>query len=80
MKPSDSVFLSYARRVKVETLLAVLIVFIASDMRTLAPAHEDIVWPLHFRFSIAATLARDTWWMWTLIGTGSVLMLVGPFS
>ena len=49
IKPSDSVFLSYARRVKVETLLAVLIVFIASDMAGLSPpAHEDIVWPLHF--------------------------------
>ena len=71
-KPSDSTFLGYARRVKVETLLAVLIVFIASDM-------ADIVWPLHFRFSIAATLGKGTpWWMWTLIGTGSVLMLVGP--
>ena len=80
MKPSDSTFLSYARRVKVETLLAVLIVFIASDMAGLSPpAHEDIVWPLHFRFSIAATLGKGTpWWMWTLIGTGSVLMLVGP--
>ena len=80
IKPSDSVFLSYARRVKVETLLAVLIVFIASDMAGLSPpAHEDIVWPLHFRFSIAATLGKGTpWWMWTLIGTGSVLMLVGP--
>ena len=32
MKPSDSIILSYARRVKVETLLAVLIVIIASDM------------------------------------------------
>ena len=32
MKPSDSTILSYARRVKVETLLAVLIVFIASVM------------------------------------------------
>ena len=79
-KPSDSAFLGYARRVKVETLLAVLIVFITSDMAGLSPpAHEDIVWPLHFRFSIAATLGKGTpWWMWTLIGTGSVLMLVGP--
>ena len=43
------------------------------------PAHEDIVWPLHFRFSIAATLGKGTpWWMWALIGTGSVLMLAGP--
>jgi putative copper export protein len=32
MKPSDSTILSYARRIKVETLLAVLIVFIASNM------------------------------------------------
>jgi putative copper export protein/mono/diheme cytochrome c family protein/peroxiredoxin len=80
VKPSDSTILSYARRVKVETLLAVLIVFIASDMAGLSPpAHEDIVWPLHFRFSLAATLGKGTpWWMWTLIATGSVLILVGP--
>jgi copper resistance protein D len=80
MKPSDSTILSYARRVKVETLLAVLIVFVASDMAGLSPpAHEDVVWPLHFRFSLAATLGKGTpWWMWTLIGTGSVLILVGP--
>jgi putative copper export protein/mono/diheme cytochrome c family protein/peroxiredoxin len=79
-KPSDSTILSYARRVKIETFLAVLIVFIASDMAGLSPpAHEDIVWPLHFRFSIAASLGKGTpWWIWTLIGTGSVLILAGP--
>jgi copper resistance protein D len=78
-KPSDSIILSYARRVKIETLLAVLIVFIASDMAGLSPpAHEDIVWPLHFRFSLAATLGKATpWWMRTLIGSGSVLILAG---
>jgi putative copper export protein/mono/diheme cytochrome c family protein len=80
MKPSDSTILSYARRVKVETLLAVLIVFIASDMAGLSPpAHEDIVWPLHFRFSIAATLGRGTpWWIWTLLVSGGALILAGP--
>ena len=36
-KPSDSIFLSYARRVKVETLLAVLIVVVASDMAGSGP-------------------------------------------
>ncbi len=80
VKPSDSTILSYARRVKLETLLAVLIVFIASDMAGLSPpAHEDIVWPLHFRFSIAATLGKGTpWWIWTLLFSGSVLILAGP--
>jgi mono/diheme cytochrome c family protein/uncharacterized membrane protein/peroxiredoxin len=80
MKPSDSTILSYARRVKVETLLAVLIVFIASNMAGLSPpAHEDIVWPLHFRFSLAATLGKGTpWWIWTLVFAGSSLILVGP--
>ena len=79
-KPSDSTILSYARRVKVETLLAVLIVFIASVMAGLSPpAHEDIVWPLHFRFSLAATLGKATpWWIWTLVLAGSVLILAGP--
>jgi putative copper export protein/mono/diheme cytochrome c family protein len=80
MKPSDSTILSYARRVKVETLLAVLIVFIASSMSGRSPpAHEDIVWPLHFRFSPAATLGKGTpWWIWLLVLSGSALILVGP--
>jgi mono/diheme cytochrome c family protein/uncharacterized membrane protein/peroxiredoxin len=80
MKPSDSTILSYARRVKVETLLAVLIVFIASNMAGLSPpAHEDIVWPLHFRFSLSATLGKGTpWWIWSLVLSGSTLILVGP--
>jgi putative copper export protein/mono/diheme cytochrome c family protein/peroxiredoxin len=79
-KPSDSTILSYARRVKIETLLAVLIVFIASDMAGLSPpAHEEIVWPLHFRFSLAATLGKGSqWWIWTLVLAGSALILVGP--
>jgi putative copper resistance protein D len=80
MKPSDSTILSYARRVKLETLLAVLIVFIASDMAGLSPpAHEDIVGPLHFRFSLAATLGKGTpWWIWTLLLSGGALILAGP--
>jgi putative copper resistance protein D len=80
MKPSDSTILSYARRIKVETLLAVLIVFIASNMAGRSPpAHEDIVWPLHFRFSLVATLGKGTpWWIWTLVLAGSALILVGP--
>src|ERR1700730_10652834 len=80
MKPSDSTILSYARRVKVETLLAVLIVLIASDMAGLSPPeHEDAVWPLHFRFSLASTLVKGTpWWIWTLVLTGIALILAGP--
>ncbi|MDQ6703254.1 MAG: CopD family protein [Pseudomonadota bacterium] len=79
MKPSDSTILSYARRVKVETLLAVLIVIVASDMAGLSPPeHEDAVWPLHFRFSLAATLGPATpWWIWTLVLAGSALILAG---
>ena len=61
MKPSDSTIPSYASRVKIETVLAVLIVVIASDMAGLAPPeHENIVWPLPFRFSFAATLGKGT--------------------
>ncbi|HXW71517.1 MAG TPA: CopD family protein [Methylocella sp.] len=80
VKASDSVLFSYARRVKIETVMAVLIVFIASVMAGLSPpAHEDIVWPLHFRFSIVATLGKGTpWWMWALVVSGSLLILTGP--
>ena len=79
MKPSDFIILSYARRVNVETLLAVLIVIVASDMAGFSPpAHEDIVWPLHFRFSLAATLGKGTpWWIWSLLAGGSALVLAG---
>src|SRR5579883_422175 len=56
LKPSDEGFRSYANRVKIESVLAVLIVVVASDMAGLPPpAHENIVWPLPFRFSFAAT-------------------------
>ncbi|HUZ91337.1 MAG TPA: CopD family protein, partial [Methylocella sp.] len=76
LKPSDPVFLSYARRVKLETVLAVLIVVIASDMAGLAPPeHENIVWPLPFRFSFAATWAIP--WVPTRFLGGSALILLG---
>src|ERR1700730_20796 len=47
LKPGDSIFRSYASRVKFETFLALLIVIVASDMAGLAPPeHENIYWPL----------------------------------
>jgi putative copper resistance protein D len=76
LKPSDAAFRSYANRVKIETALAVLIVVVASDMAGLAPpAHENIYWPLPFRFSFAATWAAP--WVPTRFIGGSVLILAG---
>lgn len=76
LKPSDAVFRSYANRVKLETVLAVLMVVVASDMAGLAPpAHENIVWPLPFRFSFAATW-EVPWVPARFIG-GSVLIVAG---
>jgi copper resistance protein D len=75
-KPSDPVFRSYANRVKIETGLAILIVVIASQMAGMAPPeHENIFWPLPFRFSFAAT------WAAPLVPTrfigGGALILLG---
>jgi len=76
VKPSDPAFRSYANRVKLETLVAVLIVVVASDMAGLAPPeHENIVWPLPFRFSFAATWAIP--WVPTRFIAGHVLILLG---
>ncbi|MGH6852969.1 MAG: copper resistance D family protein, partial [Methylocella sp.] len=41
VKPSDSLILSYARRVKLETALALLFVVVASDMASLAPPEHE---------------------------------------
>ncbi|WP_198017218.1 CopD family protein [Methylocapsa acidiphila] len=73
-KPADSVFLSYARHVKVETFLAVLIVVFASYLAG-RNEHEDIVWPLPFRFSIAATWGGP--WVATSLFGGAALALLG---
>jgi copper resistance protein D len=76
LKPSDANFRSYANRVKLETVLAILIVVVASDMAGLAPPlHENIVWPLPFRFSFAATWLIP--WVPTRFISGSVLILAG---
>ncbi|MGH6822907.1 MAG: CopD family protein, partial [Methylocella sp.] len=76
VKPSDSIILSYAKRVKLETVLAVLIIVVASDMASLAPPeHENIVWPLPFRLSFAATWAIP--WVPTRFIGGNVLILLG---
>ncbi|MGH6796191.1 MAG: CopD family protein, partial [Methylocella sp.] len=76
VKPSDSIILSYARRVKLETALALLIVVVPSDMASLAPPeHENIVWPLPFRFSFAATWAIP--WVPTRFIGGHLLILLG---
>ena len=75
-KPSDPTFRSYASRVKLETLLAILIVVVASDMAGLAPPeHENIVWPLPFRFSFAASWPVP--WVPTRFLGGTALILAG---
>jgi putative copper export protein/mono/diheme cytochrome c family protein len=76
LKPGDSIIRSYARRVKFETVLALLIVLVASDMAGLAPPeHENIYWPLPFRFSFAATWPVP--WVPTRVIGGAVLILAG---
>ena len=75
-KPSDPTFRSYANRVKVETVLAILIVVVASEMAGLAPPeHENIVWPLPFRFSFAASWPVP--WVPTRFLGGTALFLAG---
>jgi putative copper export protein/mono/diheme cytochrome c family protein len=75
-KPSDSTFRSYASRVKFETVLAILIVIVASDMAGLAPPeHENIVWLLPFRFSFAASWPVP--WVPTRFLGGTALILAG---
>jgi putative copper export protein/mono/diheme cytochrome c family protein len=76
LKPGDSIFRSYARRIKFETVLALLIVVVASDMAGLAPPeHENIYWPLPFRFSLAATWPVP--WVRTEVICGALLILAG---
>jgi putative copper export protein/mono/diheme cytochrome c family protein len=75
-KPSDSTFRSYASRVKFETVLAILIVVVASDMAGLAPPeHENIVWLLPFRFSFAASWPVP--WVPTRFLGGTALIVAG---
>ncbi len=58
LKPGDPIIRSYAGRVKIETLLALLILIVASDMAGLAPPeHENILLPLPFPLSPAPNLA-----------------------
>ncbi|MBO0733391.1 MAG: CopD family protein [Methylocapsa sp.] len=76
LKPGDSIIRSYASRVKFETALALLIVLVASDMAGLAPPeHENIYWPLPFRFSLAATWPVP--WVPTRAIGGAVLIMAG---
>jgi putative copper resistance protein D len=76
LSPGDSTIRSYARRVKFETFLALLIVLVASSMAGLAPPeHEKIYWPLPFRFSLAATWPVP--WVPTQAISGAVLILIG---
>ena len=80
LRPVDRTFRRYANRVKVETALAVLIVVVASVLAGLAPPeHENIVWPLPFRFSFAATWSwafAPPWVAVRFIG-GDLLVLLG---
>jgi putative copper export protein/mono/diheme cytochrome c family protein len=66
----------YAKRVKVETGLAVLILVFASIMGNSAPPeHEDIYWPLPFRFSLRAAWGEP--WVPTLVIGGTLLLIAG---
>jgi putative copper resistance protein D len=76
VKPGDPIIKSYASRVKFETLLALLILVVASDMAGLAPPeHENIYWPLPFRFSLGATWPVP--WVPTRVCGGAALILAG---
>lgn len=76
LKPSDMTFGRYASRVKFETCLAILIVVFASIMAGMAPPeHENIFWPLPFRFSFAATWLIP--WVPTRFIVGGLLALCG---
>ncbi|MGH6819336.1 MAG: CopD family protein, partial [Methylocella sp.] len=76
LKPGDAIFRSYANRVKLEAVLALLIVVVASEMAGLAPPeHENIVWPLPFRFSFAASWPVP--WVPTRFLGGTALILAG---
>lgn len=73
---SEAGIAAYASKVKVETGLAVLILVSASFMGNSAPPeHEDIYWPLPFRFSLRATWGEP--WVPSLVIIGSVLFLAG---
>jgi putative copper resistance protein D len=73
---SEAGIAAYAAKVKVETGLAVLILVSASFMGNSAPPeHEDIYWPLPFRFSLRATWAEP--WVPSLVIIGAVLLLAG---
>ena len=72
LRPVDRTFRRYANRVKIETVLAVLIIVVASDLAGLAPPeHENIVWPLPFRFSFAAT------WSWAFVPPWIAIRFIG---
>ncbi|SFK50716.1 CopD family protein [Methylocapsa palsarum] len=76
MKPSDATIMSYARRVRIETAMAFLIVVVASEMaQRNPPEHEDIVWPFPFRFSIWSTWANP--WVPTMVVSGVLLTALG---
>lgn len=73
---SETGLASYAFRVKIETGLAVLVLIFASFMADSAPPeHENIYWPLPFRFSLRATWGVP--WVPTLVVVGTVLFLTG---
>ncbi|MCI0466212.1 MAG: CopD family protein, partial [Beijerinckiaceae bacterium] len=75
-RPSDSIFRNYASRVKIESVLAVLMVVVASEMAQMAPPeHENIIWPFPFRFSFAATWAAP--FVPTRFIGGAVLIAAG---
>lgn len=67
---------SYGKRVKIESGFAFLVLVFASIMADSAPPeHENIYWPLPFRFSLRATWGVP--WVPTMVIGGAILCLAG---
>lgn len=63
-----------ARLVRVELVVVLLILLVAATVSgTLPAAHDQLVWPFSFRFSVAATWS-GAWVAWRV--TGGVVLLV----
>jgi putative copper resistance protein D len=71
-----AVFFSSVRLVRVELTVVLLILLAAATVSgTLPAAHDQMVWPFSFRFSLAATWGQP-WVAWRVAG-GVLLVLLG---
>ncbi|WP_114970871.1 c-type cytochrome [Rhodoferax ferrireducens] len=70
----QAVFVDAVRLVRVELTVVLLILLAAATISgTLPAAHDQLVWPFSFRFSVAATWG-GAWVAWRV--TGGVLLLI----